>query len=528
MILELLITLTSGLLLAIVIMVVSKTISDRWAFIKFKKLSRGLPIGPDMRWLGNHVTTMALRENNCQTLKRWHQDMGKYVGMLKGTNFIVSTTDLDLIKLFIQDEPDAHLNRMEVGLPMEEFEHSIMLAPKEEWRQVRRVIAPALTSNKFKAPNVVREIEESIGKLVGHIERKLGSNTNMAPDKHHQFKADDFVHKYSLDLVFRCFYKQYDLIDFDDPQDLWTKTLDDGINQTQYSPFVKLSMVFPIFRRFVDWLVWNFTEHGVCRKKMIQFIKSQTKLGMEARKQLTELTKEAKKTGAKIDSNNFLLMDGTRFKRNMIDHVIDQFLDGKISKKQYFDNSCFLMSAADKTATDSMIHTMYLLAIHQDIQTKLRNSINADGIDSEYLDWVLKESLRVLPPAPVGCSRTISRDIEIEQGKYIIPNGTCIHTNAYVIHRLKEYWGEDADEFRPERWRDTSHHHPLQYIPFGAGPRGCPGKQFAMFEMKMFLVALLKRYKFDGKSRDNVYDFHTPMFIFVIPKSATFVTISRL
>uniref|UniRef100_A0A6G1S5F9 Putative cytochrome P450 CYP13A8 n=1 Tax=Aceria tosichella TaxID=561515 RepID=A0A6G1S5F9_9ACAR len=539
MLLQLLILLTSGLLLAIVGLVISKAILDRMAIIRFKKLSRGLPIGPDYNLLGNHIRTMIVSENNSKTLQQWHQELGNTLGILKGSNFVASTIDLDVIKVFVQDEPDNHLDRMPVGLPLEEFEHSIMLAPKNEWRQLRRAIAPALASNKFKAPNVVQEIEESVSRLITYIERRLDSTpttidtaisrrSSSSDQSPNQFVADDFVHKYSLDLVFRCLYKQSDLIDFDSPHDLWTTTLDESLNQAHYNPFVKLSMVFPAFRRFVDWLHWNFTEHGVYRKKMIGFIKSQTKLGLEARKQLAELSEEAQRRGVKFDSNDFVLKDGTRFRRNMIDYIIDQFLDGKISKTQYFNNSCFLLGAADKTATDCLVHTIYLLSVNQAIQDKLRNSIEAHGLDSEYLDWVLKESLRVLPPAPIGCSRTITRDIEIEGGRHVIPAGTCVITNAYVIHRLKKYWGEDADEFKPERWSDTSHHHPFQYIPFGAGPRGCPGKQFAMFTMKMFLTSLLKRYKLEGKPRDDVYQFHTPMFIFVIPNSPTKVIITRL
>jgi cytochrome P450 len=136
--------------------------------------------------------------------------------------------------------------------------------------------------------------------------------------------------------------------------------------------------------------------------------------------------------------------------------------------------------------------------------------------------------MRLLPPAPIGCSRTIERDIEIENGRYILPAGTFVHTNAYVIHRLKKYWGDDADEFRPNRWRDTSRHHPFQYITFGSGPRGCPGKMFAMHEMKMVFAVLLPRYKFLGRARDDAYTFSSPCWAYVLPKSATKVTIERL
>jgi hypothetical protein len=376
--------------------------------------------------------------------------------------------------------------------------------------------------NKFKTPNVVQEIEESIGKLVNLIEKRMASE---GPD--HLFHVDDLVQRYAADLVAKCFYKQDSLIEFDNPDDLWINMIEYGLNKLQTSPFVQLALTFPFMRDLVDWLIWTFTEQGFGRRTVLEFVHAQTILGMEARKQLKQLKKEAKKTGARVDENNFLLADGTQFKRNMVDYIIDQYLDGRLTKDQYLNNSCFLMAAANRTASDCIVHTIYLLSIHPDVQEKLRSSIKADGIESTYLDWVLKESLRLLPPAPIGCSRTIEHELETDGG-HVVPAGTFVVTNAYVIHRLKQYWGDDAEEFVPERWRDTSHHHPYQYLPFGAGPRGCPGKMFAIHEMKMLFAALLTRYRFSGEPREDAYEFDTPVFIFVIPKSATRVSISRL
>uniref|UniRef100_A0A6G1SC58 Cytochrome P450 3A4 n=1 Tax=Aceria tosichella TaxID=561515 RepID=A0A6G1SC58_9ACAR len=522
MLLELAILLLLGLLLVTVVLVIYKAIIYKLTVLQFKKSSRGLPMFQDFKNNGNTIIAVSLSENNCQLLRKCHEQLGKTIGFTKGDKFGVSTVDLDLIKTFIFDEPDAHLDRSKPGLPMVEIEESIMLAPKDEWRVLRKAIAPALTSNKFKSQNVTDEMQAAKSKLIDYIEKKLDTESD-----DYQFDVNDFVHKYSLDLVFRCFYKQDQLINFDDPKEHWTNHVDENFQCLQQSPFVKLSIVFPIFRGLIDWLVWHFTPQGVFRKEITGFIKVQTKLALEARKQLKEIEAKARETGDKVDINDFVLKGGIRFKRNMVDYIIDHFLDGKMTKEQYFNNSCFLMGAADKTATDALTHTIYLLSIHPDVQEKLRTSIRANGEDSEYLEWVLKESLRLLPPAPIGCSRTITRDIPIEGG-YIVPAGTFVHTNAFIIHRLKKYWGDDADEFRPERWQDTSNHHPCQYIPFGAGLRGCPGKAFAMHKMKMLMSTLLTRYKFTGQPKDDAYVFNAPLWIFVIPNTHTMVKISRL
>lgn len=377
-------------------------------------------------------------------------------------------------------------------------------------------------SNKFKAPNVIREIEDCIGKLVAHIDRKLIENNNQAC----QFNVNDFSHRYSLNLVFSCFYKQYNEIDFDDPDCEWTRMLDYTLEGLRSSKLVKLSMIFPKICGLIDWLMWNFHKESMYRRRILEFVKMQTKLGIEAREQLEERKRDGR-LDEKIDTSNFMLKDGTNFRRNLIDHVVDQFLDGKITKRQYFNNSCFVVAAADKTSSDCIMHTIYMLSIHQDIQDKLRQSVKTNGAESEYLDWVLRESLRLFPPANIGCSRTTRRDIPLKNG-YVVPAGTLVVTCAFVIHRLKEYWGEDAEEFRPERWQDTSKHHPLQFLTFGAGTRGCPGREFAMFELKMLFAALVSRYKFEGKRQDHIYQFDAPLLIFALPHEPTIVTIGRL
>lgn len=65
-----------------------------------------------------------------------------------------------------------------------------------------------------------------------------------------------------------------------------------------------------------------------------------------------------------------------------------------------------------------------------------------------------------------------------------------------AIHRDKSIWGEDALEFRPERFTDESFKdiHPYAYIPFSNGPRMCPGYKYGMIVMKIFLSKFIMKY----------------------------------
>jgi cytochrome P450 len=63
----------------------------------------------------------------------------------------------------------------------------------------------------------------------------------------------------------------------------------------------------------------------------------------------------------------------------------------------------------------------------------------------------VKEALRVFSPVPMGLSRVAPRG-GLDVGGRIIPAGTIVSINPWVIHHSKELWGKDADQFNPDRW----------------------------------------------------------------------------
>ncbi len=68
-----------------------------------------------------------------------------------------------------------------------------------------------------------------------------------------------------------------------------------------------------------------------------------------------------------------------------------------------------------------------------------------------------------------------------------------MHADVYSVHYDRELWGpEDPYVFFPERHKTKRH--PMAYLAFGAGPRHCIGIRFALTEMKILLVRLLRKY----------------------------------
>lgn len=115
----------------------------------------------------------------------------------------------------------------------------------------------------------------------------------------------------------------------------------------------------------------------------------------------------------------------------------------------------------------------------------------------KFLHAVIKEVWRLHPPAPFLLPRECSEQCEI-QG-YEIPVNTRIFINAWAIGRDPQNWTE-PEKFIPERFLDSEIDFKgtnLNYIPFGAGRRMCPGISFALPNIELALAQML--YHFDWK-----------------------------
>nr|WEQ50545.1 cytochrome P450 71D708 [Salvia officinalis] len=117
--------------------------------------------------------------------------------------------------------------------------------------------------------------------------------------------------------------------------------------------------------------------------------------------------------------------------------------------------------------------------------------------DLKYLKLIIKETLRLHTPAPLLVPRMNTQTCEIDG--YEIPAGTRVIVNAWALGRDPKYWN-DAEKFMPERFEESSidfKGNNLEYIPFGAGRRMCPGMSFGLANVEFPLAMLL--YHFNWK-----------------------------
>ncbi|XP_008779328.4 cytochrome P450 71A1-like [Phoenix dactylifera] len=128
----------------------------------------------------------------------------------------------------------------------------------------------------------------------------------------------------------------------------------------------------------------------------------------------------------------------------------------------------------------------------------LKEKIEEELLDEmNYLKAVIKESLRLHPPISLLVPRESIEDTQL-QG-YDIPGGTRVMINAWAIARDPRSW-ERAEEFWPDRFLNSSvdfKGQDFQFIPFGAGRRGCPGIGFAISTIELALANLLHHFDWE-------------------------------
>jgi cytochrome P450 len=161
-----------------------------------------------------------------------------------------------------------------------------------------------------------------------------------------------------------------------------------------------------------------------------------------------------------------------------------------------------LFGAVFETCQNALIWTLFLLAQHPRVAGELLDELQtglADGTpilhdiaQLPWLDAVIKESMRILPPAPMQ-ARVAQQDTSI--GGHPVPKGSRILLSAFVTNRMPQRYPE-PDSFWPERWASINPT-PFEYLVFSAGPRNCPGYLLGMAMVKVAVATILRRHRIE-------------------------------
>ncbi|XP_068648603.1 cytochrome P450 94B3-like [Aristolochia californica] len=192
-------------------------------------------------------------------------------------------------------------------------------------------------------------------------------------------------------------------------------------------------------------------------------------------------------------------------KTDLLSRLVTSGLDEELIRDMIIS---FIMAGRDTTSA-AMTWFFWLLSCHKEVEKELvqevetatghsneERSINYENMkEMKFLKACLCESMRLYPPVAWDSKHAAANDI--------LPDGTRVYKGdrvtyfPYGMGRMKKIWGEDCQDFKPNRWIDAEDHtiSPYKFPIFQAGPRVCLGKEMAFIQMKYVVASILEQFE---------------------------------
>ncbi|KAH8354877.1 hypothetical protein KR093_000189 [Drosophila rubida] len=398
-----------------------------------------------------------------------------FAGFLFFFSKTVVLTDLELIKrVLIKDFnnfEDRGVFSNEADDPLSATLFSI---EGQKWRNLRHKLSPTFTSGKMKHMlPIVLKVAEEMSKI---FNEKLSSPKEL--------EITDLVGRYTADVIGTCAFG-----------------LKCNSQRGANADFVDMGKRAVTERRYyglLDFFIFGFPE-------------------LSRRLHLKITTEEVHDFYLRIVRETIDYRLKTKEKRNdFMDMLIEMYqknLMGNTEEGLSFEElaaQAFIFFVAGfETSSTTMGFALYELALHQDIQDKLRaeirqvlgkhnNEFSYENIkEMKLLEQVVMETLRMYPIATEHLRRTNARYEVPGYPQHYLPAGAQLIIPVYSIHHDPEYYPE-PEQFRPERFTDQAiqERPSCAFIPFGQGPRICIGMRFGRIKVAVGLIALLRHFRF--------------------------------
>ncbi|XP_055588835.1 uncharacterized protein LOC129741152 [Uranotaenia lowii] len=399
----------------------------------------------------------------------------KFVGLYFFLRPVVVMADLDWAKnVLVRDFQHFHDRGVYNNEKAEPLEAHLITLEGTRWKDVRSKLTPAFTSGKMKLMfATITAVAEQFRKQI-MLELEKGDEVEMK----------DFLARFTTDVIGSCAFG-LECNSLEDPKAMFREMGRLSMEQTPKKTFLR-----------------NFTNTFRSLSKF---------LGLKVtNQQVEDFFFDAVRKTINYRKTNDIRRDD--FLDTLIRMQKDETSmgDADLGGWQFYEivAQCFVFFLAGfETSSTAMSFFLYEMARNQDVQEKARNNINQvlashgsftyEAVhEMKYLENCIHETMRLYPPAPFS-NRIVTKDYFVPEMNVTLEKGTRVLLPIHAFHNDPTYFPEperfDPDRFTSEKMASW---HPLQFIPFGYGPRNCIGMRFGLMQTRVGLASLLKNFRF--------------------------------
>lgn len=421
--------------------------------------------------MGNLPSILSDTAHLHRTLYKWSKEYGsiyrlKGLGATKG----IVISDVKLQREVFLDRPSTFRRIKTMEAAMEELGlNGLITAEGDLWKRYRKYATRGL------ANSLLRKYFEMIDRSTKRLYKLFASNSSN--EKAMDIQKD--LLRYSVDVTSSLAFG-VDINTIEHREDTVQEHL------AMVLPMVQRRMMFPV-------PYWRFVKAPADHKldKSLKIIQN-------------SINKFMSQARARIDDNPDLIENPTNFLEALLAAQMSD--GGSLTDDEIYTNVFSILLAGEDSTANSIAWAVHYMTENDEIQGKIQAEVDSKFGDSEipatfddltnmpYIEAVINEALRLQPVLPV-VQLCANEDVVIDDVE--VPKDTNIHLPIYNTF-LDDDLFENSQEFRPERWfspdklcQETMKN---AFMPFGFGPRLCPGKSLALLEAKAVLTMICRNF----------------------------------
>lgn len=428
-------------------------------------------------FFGNFADCMFLKKSPGFLLKDFYdQAKGQpYLGFFILDKPVLLIRDRELVKNVLVKDFNYFADRHSAANPKDRIGYaSLFFLTNPAWKTLRAKLTPFFSSGKLK------KMYELMLDCSNNLDTHFESLELVGKGKELDLK--DVAVKFSTDMI-GCTAFGYNVNSLNNP-DIDFLKYGKKIFEFDHIRGLEFFVVFfyPSLIRFTNTKIFG-KANDYLRNVFWETINKRTKSGVK-RHDLIDILIELKKSHGNQDINGFKF-DG----------------DDLVAQATTFFSGGF------ETSSTTISFTLYELAIHPEIQNRVRKEIldalkKSDGkitydmtMSLPYLDMVISETLRKYPPLPF-LDRLATNTYKVPDFDLVIEKNTPIYISMLGMHYDPEYF-PDPDKFDPERFNEENKRNILSgtYFPFGEGPHACIATRLGLLQTKLGLIKMLTNHE---------------------------------